>query len=65
MRATVAAALAAILSQESALGAGHGPVFALATPTNPKGGWSLDLSAMGRGGQTGVTPMFAFWPGMG
>src|SRR5580765_1957021 len=27
---------------------GHGPVFALATPTNPKGGFSFDTSIMGR-----------------
>jgi hypothetical protein len=27
---------------------GHGPVFGLATPTNPKGGWSADLDLMGR-----------------
>ena len=30
---------------------GHGPVFGLATPTNPKGGFSVELSAMGRAGQ--------------
>jgi hypothetical protein len=29
---------------------GHGPVFGLATPTNPRGGWSLDTSIMGRAG---------------
>ena len=29
---------------------GHGPVFGLATPTNPKGGWSFDTNFMGRGG---------------
>src|SRR3954451_13945009 len=27
---------------------GHGPVFALATPTNPKGGFGFDTSFMGR-----------------
>src|SRR6185503_18498907 len=27
---------------------GHGPVFALATPTSPRGGWSFDTSFMGR-----------------
>ena len=31
-------------------GADHGPVFGLATPTNPKGGWSLDLGVNGRSG---------------
>lgn len=30
---------------------GHGPVFGLATPTNPKGGWSLDFNLMGRAGR--------------
>lgn len=35
---------------EAALGSGHGPVFGFATPTNPKGGWSLDIGMMGRTG---------------
>jgi hypothetical protein len=29
--------------------ADHGPVFGLATPTNPQGGWSFDLGLNGRG----------------
>jgi hypothetical protein len=34
---------------------GHGPVFALATPTAPTGGWSLDTGFMGRfGGGSGM-----------
>ena len=34
---------------------GHGPVFALATPTNPQGGFSFDTSIMGRyGGDNGT-----------
>lgn len=33
-----------------AFGSGHGPVFGLATPINPKGAWSLDLGTMGRVG---------------
>jgi hypothetical protein len=33
--------------------ADHGPVFGLATPTNPKGGWSLDLGVNGREGAVG------------
>lgn len=37
------------LSQPT-LASGHGPVFGLATPTNPKGGWSFDASFMGRAG---------------
>jgi hypothetical protein len=35
--------------------ADHGPVFGLATPTNPKGGWSFDLGVNGRGGAGGST----------
>ncbi len=38
------------LSTRCALGAGHGPVFGLATPTNSRGGWSVDLGLMGRAG---------------
>ena len=33
-----------------AIASGHGPVFGLATPTNGKGGWSLDIGTMGRVG---------------
>src|SRR5436190_15708019 len=36
---------------QSILASGHGPVFGLATPTNPKGGFSADLSIMGRTGE--------------
>ncbi len=36
------------------LAADHGPVFGLATPTNPQGGWSFDLGANGRGGTGGI-----------
>lgn len=36
---------------ESLSASGHGPVFGLATPTNPKGGWSLDFNLMGRAGR--------------
>ncbi len=32
-------------------GSGHGPVFGLTTPTNTKGGWSIDLGFMGRAGR--------------
>jgi hypothetical protein len=41
-----------VLAQISSA-ADHGPVFGLATPTNPKGGWSFDVGMNGRGG-TGV-----------
>jgi hypothetical protein len=37
-----------ILAVGSLYASGHGPVFGLATPTNPAGGWSLDLSEMFR-----------------
>ncbi len=36
-------------------GADHGPVFGLATPTNPQGGWSFDLGVNGRGGAGGIS----------
>jgi hypothetical protein len=35
--------------------ADHGPVFGLATPTNPQGGWSFDLGVNARGGTRGLT----------
>src|SRR5882724_538269 len=45
---TVLAATLAMAQLASA--ADHGPVFGLAAPTNPKGGWSFDLGVNGRGG---------------
>ena len=36
-------------------GADHGPVFGLAIPTNPQGGWSFDLGVNGRGGSAGIS----------
>ena len=45
---------AAVISATPLLQAsGHGPVFGLATPTNPQGGFSLDTSFMGRYGDGG------------
>lgn len=41
---------------------GHGPVFGLATPTNPKGGWSADFNLMGR---LGSDPGVMFRPALG
>ena len=35
-----------------AIAADHGPVFGLATPTNPQGGWSFDVAVNGRSGTT-------------
>src|SRR5437763_16701650 len=43
-------AFAAITAAPLAQASGHGPVFGLATPTNPKGGFSFDTSLMGRYG---------------
>jgi hypothetical protein len=40
-----------LLAAERARASGHGPVFGLATPTNPKGGFSVDLTMMGRTGE--------------
>jgi hypothetical protein len=37
--------------------ADHGPVFGLATPTNPQGGWSLDFGVNGRGGLASALEM--------
>jgi hypothetical protein len=39
----------ALVSTQLLSGADHGPVFGLATPTNPQGGWSLDIGVNGRG----------------
>src|ERR1700694_2113211 len=51
--ALAAAALSAGLRLAQA--SGHGPVFGLATPTNPKGGFSFDTRLMGRYGDGGGT----------
>jgi len=45
-----AMALATMLTAARLHAADHGPVFRLATPTNPKGGWSFDLGVNGRSG---------------
>ena len=39
----------------SVFAADHGPVFGMATPTNPQGGWSLDLGMNARGGAGGFS----------
>jgi hypothetical protein len=47
------AAIAATLTlAQFATAADHGPVFGLATPTNPQGGWSFDLGVNGRSGRS-------------
>lgn len=43
-------ALAALFTATYLRAADHGPVFGLATPTNPKGGWSVDFGVNGRSG---------------
>lgn len=45
-----AAAIAMLTLAPYLSAADHGPVFGLATPTNPRGGWSFDLGVNGRGG---------------
>lgn len=42
-------AVAAMLTVTLLRAADHGPVFGLATPTNPQGGWSVDIGVNGRG----------------
>lgn len=48
----------ALAASSSARASGHGPVFTLATPTNAKGGWALDLGLMGRVGVSDTGTMF-------
>ncbi len=50
LRAGIAGFAMACFATGNLTGADHGPVFGLATPTNPKGGWSFDLGLNGRGG---------------
>jgi hypothetical protein len=40
--------------------ADHGPVFGLATPTNPQGRWSLDLGLNGRAGTGGIEAALSY-----
>jgi hypothetical protein len=54
--------IAAALQIQFAAASGHGPVFGLATPTNPKGGWSFDTNLMGR---TGSGSGVMFRPSLG
>lgn len=48
----------ALLAAFDARASGHGPLFGLATPTNAKGGWSLDTAVMGRTGYGASGSMF-------
>lgn len=65
MRRVLLSMVVAALSSRGALGSGHGPVFGLTTPTNAKGGWSLDLGLMGRAGRQGSGAMFRAMLGYG
>lgn len=47
-----------LLAPRVAHASGHGPVFTLATPTNAKGGWALDIGLMGRKGREDTGAMF-------
>jgi len=58
IRAACVGALA-IVAPQLLKASGHGPVFALATPTNPKGGFSFDTSIMGRYGDGSGTMLRA------
>jgi hypothetical protein len=49
MRRWAMALIATVAVAQDLNAADHGPVFGLATPTNPKGGWSFDLGVNGRG----------------
>ena len=51
-RSWVAAIAATLTLVQLGTAADHGPVFGLATPTNPQGGWSFDLGVNGRSGTT-------------
>jgi hypothetical protein len=61
-RAMVLLVLLALASY--ALGASHGPVFGLATPTNSQGEWSFDQGAFGRstsiGTQTSIRELVGY-----
>src|SRR4051794_30710805 len=54
--------LGALVLAQPLFPSGHGPVFGLATPTNPKGGWSFDSNFMGRAGDGSG---FMFRPALG
>src|SRR5262245_52034342 len=64
-KSVLAAAATLWLASSCVYGSGHGPVFALATPTNPRGGFSFDTSLMGRyGGGSGTMFRGAFGYGI-
>jgi hypothetical protein len=64
VRVVCVAAAAITVAAQFAYASGHGPVFGLATPTNPEGGFSFDTSLMGRYG-TGAGTMFRATLGYG
>ena len=62
MKRTDLLVLGALAVAQPVFPSGHGPVFALATPTNPQGGWSFDSNFMGR---AGAGSGFMFRPSLG
>lgn len=54
-RTMLRAAVALWLTPSFIYASGHGPLFALSTPTNPQGGFNLDTSFMGRYGDSSGT----------
>ncbi len=57
MRRLVSVLLTIFAAVLPVFGSGHGPVFGLTTPTNAKGGWTLDIAAMGRAGSNATASM--------
>ena len=51
----IALSVMVVILLPASKGADHGPVFGLATPTNPEGGWSFDLGLNARGGTAGFS----------
>lgn len=53
MRRVLITALVSVMAgvPQAAFASGHGPVFGMTTPTNPAGGWALDVGFMGRTGE--------------
>lgn len=64
-KASLLIAAAFLGSLTLARGSGHGPVFGMTTPTNVKGGFSLDLGLMGRAGVRDTGTMFRAMLGYG
>ena len=61
----ILAAAGAIATQGLGSASGHGPLFGMATPTNVKGGFSLDFGLMGRTGISDTGTMLRWMLGYG